>query len=68
MFLVAGGVSSQPGSEGRQTTTEVLVEGGTEWRLVGELPTPLGGMSGATLGNKAYIIGRILKTYWIIEI
>ena len=48
---MSGGVSSE---KGRQATTEILKEGGTAWQRVGDLPTPLGNLRGATLGNKVY--------------
>ena len=63
MYLVSGGVSSEtPGFVGRQATTEILKEGGTAWQRVGDLPTPLGNLRGATLGNKVYTIGKMKNT------
>ena len=59
VYLVTGGVSSQPGSQGRLDTTEVLVEGGTAWRQVGKLPTSLGGLTGVSMNNEIYMIGMI---------
>ena len=52
-------MSSQPGSQGRLDTTEVLVEGGTAWRQVGKLPTPLGSFTGVSMNNEIYMIGMI---------
>ena len=60
MYLVSGGVSSESG--GRQATTEILKEGGAAWQMVGDLPTPLGNLIGATLGNQVYTIGKMKNT------
>ena len=59
---MTGGVSSQTGSQVRLDTTEVLVEGGTAWRQVGKLPTPLGGLTGVSMNNEIYMIGTIFIT------
>ena len=49
------------GDDGK--ATEILEEGGTAWRRVGDLPTIgnslIGARKGATLGNKVYLIGKM---------
>ena len=45
--------------------TEILEEGGTAWRRVGDLPiignSLIGSRKGATLGNKVYLIGKMIN-------
>ena len=56
---MVGGVSSQTGSQVRQSSAELLVKGDASWReLSAELPTALGGLAGVNVYNKVYFIGK----------
>ena len=59
VLLVAGGYAG----EHRRFSTEILVTLAGVWRTVGQLPTAVFGLRGATLDNTVYMLGE-----WYIDI
>ena len=55
-YIVTGGRPSA--QEDFTSTTEVLAEGNTKWRLVGNLPAGLFSGKMATLDNRVFFFGR----------
>ena len=56
VYLVVGGFDQ---SWGKLASTELLVHGGTEWKMSGALPFGRSGVRGVSVDNKIFISGTL---------
>ena len=62
MYLVTGGLGASSGPEDYLTSTEILLEGGASWSIVGDLPRASIGIRCVSFDNKIILTGNHYPT------